>query len=171
MRRLPFIALTGLAFVAAAAAARAQGPAPQPNPKLKDRPPVRVAVQLPDLVVQQANLGKSSDGQTQSVRVTVANTCDAEAPQSYVTATFYDKPGGKTLFVVGHEVKALKGGETFSQVLELGDKKMPADANVAVEVDPYKKVKEDDETNNWMKLNPNEAPFPSNGATHCKPKY
>lgn len=171
MRRLPLVALTGLALVAAAATARAQGPAPQPNPKLKDKPPTKIAVLLPDLVVRQVNLGKAADGKTQSVRVTVANTCGVEAPQSYVTATFYDKPGGQILFIAGHEVKALKGGETFSQVLELGDKKMPADAHVVVEVDPYKKVREDDETNNWMKLNPNEAPFPPDGATHCKAKY
>jgi hypothetical protein len=169
MRRLLLYALTGLALTAASAA-RAQGPAP--NPGLKMKPQERIAVLLPDLVVQHISLGKAGDGLTQSVRVTVANTCGAAAPQSYVLATFYDKAGNgaKALYYIGHEVKPLKGGETETQVIELGAKKMPANAHVVVEVDPYKKVKEDDETNNWQKLNPNEAPFPSNGQTHCKAK-
>lgn len=169
MRRQLLFVLTGLTLAASAAtAARAQGPTT--NPKLKPHAPEKIAVLLPDLVVQQAALGKASDGSTQSVRLTVANTCGAASAQSYVLVTFYDKPGGKALYYVGKEVNALKGGETFSEVIDLGSKKMPAGASVSVEVDPYHKVKEDDETNNWLKLNPNEAPFPSNGATHCKPK-
>ncbi|MFL6231184.1 MAG: CARDB domain-containing protein [Pyrinomonadaceae bacterium] len=170
MRRLLLYALTGLTVAAAASAVRAQGPTQNPGTKMK--PPERIAVLLPDLVVQQVALGKAGDGQTLSVRVTVANTCGAAAPQSYVLATFYDKAGdgAKALYYIGHEVKPLKGGETETQVLDLGAKKMPANAHVVVEVDPYKKVKEDEEGNNWMKLNPNEAPFPSNGQTHCKAK-
>lgn len=169
MRRQLLFVLTGLTFaVAAATAARAQGPTP--NPRVRPRAPEKIAVVLPDLVVQQVSLGKAADGSTQSVRVTVGNTCGAEAAQSYVLVTFFDKPGGKALYYIGREVKPLKGGETFTEILDLASKKMPSDANVNVEVDPYHKVKEDDETNNWFKLNPNEAPFPSNGATHCKPK-
>lgn len=171
MRRVLLYALTGLMFTAASAA-RAQGPAPNAQLKTKPMPPQKIAVFLPDLIVKQVSLGKASDGQTQSVRVTVANTCGASAPQSYVLATFYDKAGdgAKALYIIGHEVKPLKGGESESQVLDLGSKKMPANAHVVVEVDPENKVKEDDEGNNYMKLNPNEAPFPSNGQTHCKAK-
>jgi hypothetical protein len=171
MRRLLLYALTGLMF-AATSAARAQGPAPNTQLKRKPTPPEKFAVLLPDLVVQHVSLGKANDGMTQSVRVTVENTCGVSSPQSYVLVTFYDKAGdgAKALYYIGNSVKPLKGGETFTQILDLGSKKMPANAHVVVEVDPYQKVKEDDEGNNWQKLNPNEAPFPSNGATHCKAK-
>jgi hypothetical protein len=174
MRRLLLYALTGLLMFTAASAARAQGPVPVPNTQLKTKPmpPQKFVVLLPDLVVQHVSLGKASDGMTQSVRITVANTCGVASPQSYVLATFYDKAGdgAKALYYIGNSVKPLKGGETFTQILDLGSKKMPANAHIVVEVDPYQKVKEDDEGNNYMKLNPNEAPFPSNGATHCKAK-
>jgi subtilase family serine protease len=102
------------------------------------------------------------------VRVTVTNTC--EAAESYVLATFMDKAGGKELYYVGNTVKALKGGESQTQVFNLSGKNLPADGRVSVEVDPYTKVKEDVEGNNFRKLNPNVAPFPENAATHCKPK-
>jgi hypothetical protein len=97
-------------------------------------------------------------------------SCEASAAESYVLAKFMDKAGGKELSYIGNTVKALKGGESQTQVFDLSGKNLPAGSHVSVEVDPYAKVREDVEGNNLRKLNPNVAPFPEDVATHCKPK-
>lgn len=165
MKRLMLIVLTGMLCAAASTVARAQ----ETN---RNSRPAPKKVLLPDLVVSSVAVGKGAGGIAQSVRVTVTNTCGVAAKESYVLAKFMDKSGagGKTLYYIGNTVKALKGGESHSQDFDVSNKKMPADSHVSVEVDPYKKVKEDSEINNFQKLNPNVAPFPDNGATHCKPK-
>lgn len=163
MKRLMLIVLTGMLCAAASTVARAQ----EIDPKLKA--PQKVLVALPDLVVSSLAVGKGAGGIAASVRVTVTNTCEAAAAESYVLATFMDKAGGKTLYLVGNTVKALKGGESQTAVFDVSGKKMPAGSHVSVEVDPYKKVKEDSEGNNWSKLNPNSSPFPD-GPKHCQPK-
>lgn len=162
MKRLMLIVLTGMLCAAASTVARAQEPNRRPAPK---------EVLLPDLVVSNVAVGKGAGGIAQSVRITVTNTCGVAAKESYVLAKFMDKSGdgGKTLYYIGNTVKALKGGESHAQDFDVSNKKMPADSHVSVEVDPYKKVKEDSEGNNWSKLNPNSSPFPD-GPKHCKPK-
>ncbi|HVQ36859.1 MAG TPA: CARDB domain-containing protein [Pyrinomonadaceae bacterium] len=162
MKRLMLITLTGVLCAAAFTVARAQ----EPNPNLKTTKNVKVF--LPDLVVSNVAIGDGAGGIAQSVRVTVTNTCEAAAASSYVLATFKDQ-AGKALYYAGNTVKALKGGESQEQVFDVSGKKMPAGTNVSVEVDPYRKLKEDVEGNNYRKLNPNMAPFPD-GPTHCKAK-
>ena len=162
MTKLMLMVLTGMLCAAASTVARAQ------NPNLKLNTPKNVKVFLPDLVVSKVEIANGAGGIADSVRVTVKNTCEAASPSSYVLIRFKDKDG-QALHIVGNTVNALKGGESHEQVFNVRMKNMPAASHVFAEADPFKKLKEDVEGNNYRKLNPNMAPFPD-GPTHCKPK-
>jgi hypothetical protein len=47
---------------------------------------------------------------------------------------------------------------------------VPPTNYVHAEVNPLKSLSEDTTDNNWLGIQPNVAPFPVSGATHCKPK-
>lgn len=162
MKKLMLTIFTGMLCAAASTVALAQ----KPNPDLKTTKNVKVL--LPDLVVSNVAIVNGAGGIVQDVKVTVKNTCEAASPLSYVLVTFRDKDGN-ALHFVGNNVKALKGSESQEQIFDVRMKNMPAGSQVLAEVDPFKKLKEDVEGNNYRKLNPNMAPFPD-GPTHCKPK-
>ena len=118
---------------------------------------------LPDLVISDAYITKDSTGLfADKITVTVKNGCSAKSPASYVLVTFKvsNAPDAKAIYYIGNTVKPLKGGESFTQIFPVGSKKIGAGRFVFVEADPYKKVAETDETNNWRTLNPADAGKP-----------
>jgi subtilase family serine protease len=76
------------------------------------------------------------------------------ATSSYVLITFKQnsQKGAKAIFYVGNTVKALKGGESYTQTFDVAEKKIGVGRHVLVEADPYKKVSEASEDNNWRTL-------------------
>jgi hypothetical protein len=125
----------------------------------------------PDLRISDVQIMPTADGKfIDKITVAVQNGCSADAAASYALVTFktQDGPNGKALLYVGNTVKGLKNGESYSQTFSIGDKKIGVGSFILVEADPYKKVVEDDENNNWRKLNPNGSPFPQTNP--CQPK-
>lgn len=125
----------------------------------------------PDFKITDVKLTNTPDGAfIEKISITVANGCQVDAPNSYVMATFKtaDGPNGQALYYVGNTVLALKGGASGSQTFDVRDKKLRPTLFILVEVDPYKKIVEGDENNNWRKLNPNSTPFPITNP--CDPK-
>ena len=105
------------------------------------------------------------------VYVTVANACRGSAArQSFVMVTFKEseRAGAKAIYFVGSRVRPLRGGE--SQTLHFdaiaGGKEVSPSSHVVAEVDPYKKVDEVSEENNWRTLNPAGAGAAAN-PTQC----
>ena len=127
----------------------------------------------PDLVVRGAVITKDVSGLfIGKITVVVMNTCSAtRAAPSYVLVTFKTSsaPDAKAIYYIGNSVKALAGGESQVQTFDVADKKIGVGRHVFVEADPYKKVAEASEDNNWRTL------FPDAGGTvlspaQCKPK-
>lgn len=75
-----------------------------------------------------------------------------------------NSPDAKPTYYIGNTVKALKVGESFTQTFVLPSRKIVAGEYIYIEADPYKKVAESDETNNWRTLFPADAGKP----TQCK---
>ncbi len=115
----------------------------------------------PDLTVSKVDITKDRSGLfVQKITVTVMNGCrEASADASYVLVTFKqnDKKDAKAIYYVGNTVKALKGGESFAQTFDVSEKKIGVGRFVFVEADPYKKVSEASEDNNWRTLFPDSA--------------
>lgn len=125
----------------------------------------------PDFKIADVQVTNTADGAfIEKISITVANGCQVDAPNTYVMATFKtaDGPNGQALYYAGNTVLALKGGASGSQTFDIKDKKLRPGLFILVEVDPYKKIVEGDENNNWRKLNPNATPFPI--ANPCDPK-
>jgi hypothetical protein len=125
----------------------------------------------PDFKVTDVQVTNTTDGAfIEKISITINNGCQVDAPNSYVMATFKtaDGPNGQALYYIGNTVLALKGGSSGSQTFDVKDKKLRPTLFILVEVDPYRKIVEGDENNNWRKLNPNSAPFPA--ANPCEPK-
>ena len=104
--------------------------------------------------------------------MTVTNACrQSEAATSYVLVTFKqnDKKDAKAIFYIGNTVKNLKGGESFTQSFDVAEKKIGVGRHVLAEADPYKKVSEASEDNNWRTLFPDGAGVMLN-QTQCSPK-
>ena len=128
----------------------------------------------PDLVVSKVGITKDASGfLMDKISVTVANLCreSQAATSSYVMITFKQnsQKGAKAIFYVGNTVKALKGGESYTQTFDVAEKKIGVGRHVLVEADPYKKVSEASENNNWRTLFPDGAGTLPN-ENQCSPK-
>ena len=124
-----------------------------------------------DLVVSRLEALPDATGRViAKVSVTVSNACrGSHAAASFVLVTFKesDRPGSKAVYFVGSKLKALAGGE--SQTLNFeptsSGKEILVSNYVIAEVDPYRKVVETDELNNWRSLNPANAPAAGQGCS------
>jgi len=127
----------------------------------------------PDLIVRGAVITKDASGLfVEKITVVVMNTCaGSRSAPSYVLVTFKtdSAPNAKAIYYIGNSIKALAGGESQVQTFDVAEKKIGVGRYVFVEADPYKKVAEASEDNNWRTL------FPDAGGTvlspaQCKPK-
>lgn len=127
----------------------------------------------PDLTVSKIEITKDRTNLfVQKITVTVVNGCrEAKADTSYVLVTFKqnDKKDAKAIYYIGNTVKALKGGESFTQTFDVSEKKIGVGRYVFAEADPYKKVPEASEDNNWRTLFPDGAGTVLTQA-QCSPK-
>jgi|RhiMetdeSRZDD1v2_1073273.scaffolds.fasta_scaffold439445_2 CARDB protein len=126
----------------------------------------------PDLLVSRFHIQEDSNGFVKQVTVKVTNVCTKASSASYVLVSFKQsaEPGAKTIFTVGNTVKALKGGESDIHIFPITDIKIGAGRHILVEADPYKKVGEANEDNNWLTENPHQRPSKSSGTYQCTPK-
>lgn len=112
----------------------------------------------PDLIVRRVSLTRDATGLfVNKVTVHVSNGCmNSTAAASYVLVTFRETaaPGSKAIFYVGNTVKPLKGGESHIQTFDVSQKKIGVGRHIFAEADPYKKVAEASEDNNWFTVNP-----------------
>lgn len=115
----------------------------------------------PDLIVSRVEITKDNSGLfLQKIIVTVTNSCrDASAAASYVLVTFKqnNQPDAKAIYYIGNTVKILKGGESYTQTFDVADKNISVGRYILVEADPYKKIAEASEDNNWRTLFPDGA--------------
>ena len=127
----------------------------------------------PDLIVRGAVITKDASGLfVEKITVVVMNTCaGSRSAPSYVLVTFKtdSAPNAKAIYYIGNSIKALAGGESQVQTFDVAEKKIGVGRYVFVEADPYKKVAEASEDNNWRTL------FPDAGGTiltqsQCRPK-
>ena len=127
----------------------------------------------PDLTVARLVATKDASGLlVQKITVTVTNACrEANADTSYVLITFKQsaQKDAKAIYYIGNTVKALKGGESHTQTFDVAAKKIGVGRYVFAEADPYKKVSEASEDNNWRTLFPDGAGVTLN-QTQCSPK-
>ncbi len=127
----------------------------------------------PDLIVSKVEITKDrSNLFVQKIRVTVVNGCrESSADASYVLVTFKQnaQKDAKAIYYVGNTVKALKGGESYTQTFDVSEKKIGVGRYVFAEADPYKKVAEASEDNNWRTLFPNGSGMVLS-QTQCSPK-
>ncbi len=113
-----------------------------------------------DLIVTGLTVELDAGGQFISrVSVKVSNACrGAGSAPSFVLVTFResDKPGSKAIYFVGSKVKPLRGGESQTLIFDTAasGKYIERTRHVLAEVDPYKKIAEADENNNWRTLFP-----------------
>lgn len=123
----------------------------------------------PDLVVSGLAVDPDPSGRfVAKVSVTVTNDCrGSETAPSFVIITFKEssQPGAKAIYFVGSRVNALKGGErqTLTFDAAASGKQIGLDRHVLAEVDPYRKIAEASENNNWRTINPG-----SSGASQCR---
>ena len=124
---------------------------------------VSAAQARPDLIVSKVTMIRDKSGIfVEKVEVTVTNGCrGSSSGPSDVLVTFKEneQPGAKAIYYVGNGVRALKGGESQTQTFNVAEKKIVFGRYVFVEADPYKKVAEASEDNNWRTL------FPEDGGT------
>ena len=126
----------------------------------------------PDLTVAKVVLTRDQGGIfVDKVTVTVANGCaNTVAGASYILITFKDgaQKDAKATYFVGNTVKPLRGGESQTQTFDISQQKIVFGRYVFVEADPYKKVAEASEDNNWRTLFPDGAGTVLNQA-QCAP--
>ncbi|MBA2736237.1 MAG: hypothetical protein H0U50_05535 [Pyrinomonadaceae bacterium] len=128
------------------------------RPRRPNPPPVSPNAK-PDLMVTSVRI-LESDASWQFVKrigVNVTNSCrETSAAASYVLITFKEsnQKDAKAIYYIGNTVKALKGGESDTQIFDVSEKKIAVGSYVFVEADPYKKVAEASEDNNWRTLYP-----------------
>lgn len=134
---------------------QATKPRPRPTP-----PPVSPNAK-PDLTVTTLRSESDASGQfLKRIAVNVTNGCrETSAAISYVLITFKEnnQPDAKAIYYIGNTVKALKGGESATQIFDVSEKKIAVGSYVFAEADPYKKVAEASEDNNWRTLYPTGA--------------
>lgn len=128
----------------------------------------------PDLWVSKIEITKDDTNLfVDKIAVTVNNSCrQSNADASYVLVTFKqnDKKDAKAIYYVGNTVKALKGGESYTQTFDVSQKKIGVGRYVYAEADPYKKVSEASEDNNWRTLFPEAGGAPVSDAQECNAK-
>ena len=112
----------------------------------------------PDLIVRRVSVTKDPTGQfVNKVTVNVGNGCmNSSAAASYVLVTFKQSSANdaKAIYYIGNTVRALKGGESHIQTFDVSEKKIGTTKFIFAEADPYKKVLEASEDNNWFTVNP-----------------
>lgn len=115
----------------------------------------------PDLIVKELSITKDGTGQfVDKVTVGVSNACgQSRSGVAYVLVTFKQSSAkdAKPIYYIGNTVRALRGGEIQYQTFDVSEKKIGGGSYVYAEADPYKKVTEADEGNNWRTLNPTAA--------------
>lgn len=115
----------------------------------------------PDLVVSQVSIKKDAQKLfVDKITVTVLNACrQSTAGDSYVLITFKQSNAkdAKAIYYIGNSVKALKGGESFTQTFDVAEKKIGFGRFIHAEADPYKKILEASEDNNWRTMFPDDA--------------
>jgi hypothetical protein len=119
------------------------------------------AQSLPDLIVRQVEITRDPKGLIlNKIIVSVMNACGkANAGKSYVLVTFKENasPDARAIYFVGDTVRPLKGGETYALTFDVYAQKMGVQTFILIESDPYKKVAEANEENNWRTVNPVDA--------------
>ena len=115
----------------------------------------------PDLIISKVAVTKDASGfYVGSITVTVSNGCQGtNAGASYVLVTFKEseRSDAKAIYYVGGSVKALKGGQSYTQTFDVAYNRIGIGRFVYIEADPYKKVAEASEENNWRTLFPDGA--------------
>ncbi|CAN5330978.1 hypothetical protein BH10ACI2_BH10ACI2_02810 [soil metagenome] len=115
----------------------------------------------PDLIVSGASVRRDASGLfIERISVTVTNACREQAVGgTYVLVTVKEDEslGAKTIYFVGNAVKALRGGESITQTFDVSTKKIAVGTYIYIEADPYKKIAEVNEDNNWRSLFPDAA--------------
>jgi hypothetical protein len=115
----------------------------------------------PDLIISRVEVTRDASGSfVQKVLVTVTNGCrEATAGTSYVLITFKqnEQRDARAIYFVGNTVKALRGGESQTQAFDVSSEKIGFGRYVYVEADPYRKITEASEDNNWRTLFPDGA--------------
>ena len=124
----------------------------------------------PDLVVSGVHIDPDAGGSfVARVMVTVSNGCrGSDTHVSFVMVTFKENSerGSKAIYFVGSRVNALKGGESQTLTFDAAasGKQIGLDRHILVEVDPYRKIAETSEDNNWRTKNPDAV----GGAPQCR---
>lgn len=129
-----------------------------------------MAVAKPDLVVSKIVITRDKSGlYVEKVMVTVANGCREGAGASYVLVTFKDseRENAKSIYYIGGALRPLKGGESQVQTFHVSEKKIVFGRYILAEADPYKKIGETSEDNNWRSLFP-ESPGKSTTQLRCR---
>ena len=115
--------------------------------------------QLPDLVVSKALIQRAPvTAMAVKLTVTVVNTGIGSAGITYLLVTFRQssEPNAKPVYYVGHPIRSLNAGESIVTTFDLKGKNISAGTTVFIEVDPYNKVIESDETNNSRTISVNQ---------------
>lgn len=127
----------------------------------------------PDLVVSGVQVENDVQGFVSKVTVKVTNVCrQSSAGASYVLVSFKQsaEKTAKTILFIGNTVQPLKGAESFMQSFPITEMKIGSGRHILIEVDPYNKVAEANESNNWWKLNPDSKPASPSGQYQCTSK-
>lgn len=118
------------------------------------------AAPKPDLYIGDVGMAGKADYIT-VLAIYVKNYCPGPSGPSYVLVTFKESKGGKALLYVGKEFPALEGNGHYRLQIPMPEKKIKFSSKpyVYAEIDPYKKVDESREDNNWASLNPKAGGF------------
>jgi hypothetical protein len=128
-----------------------------------------------DLIVARASIAKDTEGFVKSVAVTITNFCQASAAKDFQVRVLFKRSAdkdAKNIYFASREVVTLEGGasRTLTFDFDITDIKIGAGRHLLVEVDPFNKVSEASEDNNWRTLNPNGAPSKLSSQWQCSPK-
>ena len=125
----------------------------------------------PDLVVSHVGISADATGQLiGKVSVTVMNMCPGSvATGSYLLLTFKSNQlrDAKTIYYVGNRIPTLRGRESYTQTFDTTSARIGVGKYIVAEADPYRKVAESNEENNWRTLYPDGA---ANASEACSAK-
>lgn len=111
----------------------------------------------PDLIVSKIALTRDSGGIfVDKVYVTVSNGCVDAAGRSHLQITFKEDAdfSSKPIYYLVSPLHPLVGGESQTLIFHVGERKIVYGRHLFVEVDPYGKVDEASEENNWRTIFP-----------------
>lgn len=133
---------------------------------------------VPDFVINRINVELSTGEKVQyitKVRVLVSNLCkNSDAVSSYALITFSESEKGKKLFYLGNSFAPIAGGKSTWLTLDVTEKKLTYRTYIRAEVDPYQKIYEGSEDNNWATYYMNRTPKNESaplGTPNCSPKF